>query len=136
MFSGLTKLRKLCNHPDLVTKEYSQDRQTGGNGEEEEEEEDGPTLLLDAPPIKRKKGQYTRSMGGLNNWSTTLYPFNCQFVVKRRQIKNHSNLGILGGDGSYIIHQMHTIDCSWSREKCGKGCVCARDKKDFFFFFF
>ena len=31
---------------------------------------------------------------------------------------------------------MHTIDRSWPREKRGKGCVCARGKKDFFFFFF
>ena len=68
MFSGLTKLRKLCNHPDLVTKEYSQDRQAGGEGEEEEEEE-GPTLLLDAPWVKRKKGHYNR---WTNNWSATL----------------------------------------------------------------
>ena len=72
MFSGLTKLCKLYNHPDLVTKEYSQDRQADGEGEEEEEEEDGPTLLLDAPQIKRKKSQYNRSIGGLNNQSTTL----------------------------------------------------------------
>ena len=68
MFSGLTKLRKLCNHPDLVTKEYSQDRQAGGEGEEEEEEE-GPTLLLDAPRTKRKKGHYNR---WTNIWSATL----------------------------------------------------------------
>ena len=27
-------------------------------------------------------------------------PFNCQFVVKRQQIINHSNLGILGGGGA------------------------------------
>ena len=42
-----------------------------------------------------------------------------------------SNLGILGGDNSYIIHKMHTIDRSWSREKRGKACLCARGKKDF-----
>ena len=37
-----------------------------------------------------------------------------------------------GSDGSYIIHQMHTTGCSWSREKHGKECVCTRGKTFFF----
>ena len=53
------KLRKLCNHPDLVTKEYSQQStEQEEEGEEEEGDDDGG-LLLDIPPqLKRKKGRY------------------------------------------------------------------------------
>ena len=60
-----------------------------------------------------------------------LYPFNCQIVVEWQQSNNHSNLGILG-DGSYIIHQMHTVGFSGSCEKRRKGCICARGKDIFF----
>ena len=56
VFSGLTKLRKLCNHPDLVTKEFSQQNIDREKEEEEEGEEEGG-LLLDLPQqLKRKKG--------------------------------------------------------------------------------
>lgn len=65
MFAGLTTLRKLCNHPDLVTNDYSQ-LVTPGNrgkkgsthravnadaaaaGEEEQREEDQDYLTVDA----------------------------------------------------------------------------------------
>ena len=60
------------------------------------------------------------------------YPFNCQFVVKQQQ--KSWQFRHFGGDGSCIIHQMDTIDHSWLREKRRKECVCARGKKDFFFY--
>ena len=51
------KLRKLCNHPDLVTKEYSQQNTDRDEQQEEEEGEDDGGLLLNIPPqLKRKKG--------------------------------------------------------------------------------
>lgn len=55
IFSGLMTLRKLCNHPDLVTKEYQRDRamvegrqqtsEEGGGYVEEEEEGDGVGVI-------------------------------------------------------------------------------------------
>ena len=55
VFSGLVKLRKLCNHPDLVTNEYSKDRQASAVEEDEEEEEmEGGDL--DASKFKKRKG--------------------------------------------------------------------------------
>ena len=50
------KLRKLCNHPDLVTKEYSQQNADRDEQEEEEGEDDGGLLLSIPPQLKRKKG--------------------------------------------------------------------------------
>ena len=72
-----------------------------------------------------------RQLASMHCQICSLYPFNCQFVVKWQQNKNHSNLGILGS-WSCIIHQMHPIDRSWLCEKCGKGCICARGKKKTF----
>ena len=68
VFAGLTTLRKLCNHPDLVTNDYSQlvtpgnqgkkgsthkvvnadAAVSGGAGEEEDREEDQEYLMVDA----------------------------------------------------------------------------------------
>ena len=56
--------------------------------------------------------------------TTSLYPFNCQNVVKRQQSNNRAFFFL--SDSSYIIHQMN--GSSWSLEKHGKGYVCASGK--------
>ena len=57
IFSGLMTLRKLCNHPDLVTNDFSElVRNEKGEGEEgEEEEEAGDFEILNVPGRKKKK---------------------------------------------------------------------------------
>ena len=55
IFSGLMTLRKLCNHPDLVTNDFSElVRNEKGEGEEGEEEE-GDFEILNVPGRKKKK---------------------------------------------------------------------------------
>ena len=52
IFSGLMTLRKLCNHPDLVTNDFSElVRNEKGEGEEEE----GDFEILNVPGRKKKK---------------------------------------------------------------------------------
>ena len=48
MFSGLTTLRKLCNHPDLVTNDYSELCKEGEF-----------TPVIGLPKKRRKKGEGT-----------------------------------------------------------------------------
>ena len=53
VFSGLTKLRKLCNHPDLVTNDYSQQQSHDDEGEESGNHDDG---LIDSRGVKERMG--------------------------------------------------------------------------------
>ena len=46
VFAGLNALRKLCNHPDLVTNDYCEYRSTGEAGKEEEEGNGCDTILV------------------------------------------------------------------------------------------
>lgn len=48
-------LRKLCNHPDLVTKDYKRDRTLTTNGEGETDEESGEDELISISSSKRMR---------------------------------------------------------------------------------
>ena len=62
IFTGLTVLRKLCNHPDLVTNDY---RECATNGREEGEEEgqdkDETAFIRSRRPQRRRRRLSTRS---------------------------------------------------------------------------
>ena len=64
IFTGLTVLRKLCNHPDLVTNDY-RDCATNGreDGEEEGEGEDADetAFIRSRRPQRRRRRLSTRS---------------------------------------------------------------------------
>ena len=53
VFSGLMTLRKLCNHPDLVTNDYCELRRLC-NGEEEDGGEGGSFTTIDVSKEKKK----------------------------------------------------------------------------------
>ena len=80
----------------------------------------------------------------LNYWFTTMYcivviqvlnvssyPFNCQFVVKRQQIKNHSNLGILGVMAHTLFIKCIQLTALGHVKSAGRGAY-AHAAKDFF----
>ena len=73
----------------------------------------------------------TLTRRGMGNFNYSSITSNCQFVVKRQQIKNHSNLDILG-QWSYIIHQMHAIAALGHVKSAGRGVYAHAVKKDFF----
>ena len=56
VFSGLMTLRKLCNHPDLVTNDYCELRQLY-NGEEGGGRGEGDFTTIDVPRGKGRKKQ-------------------------------------------------------------------------------
>ena len=66
MFPGLVKLRKLCNHPDLVTNDYSKNRASVIDELEEEEEGggdfEGVSSVIDTATVKRKRLEEGRAL--------------------------------------------------------------------------
>ena len=62
IFTGLMVLRKLCNHPDLVTNDY-RECVTYGKGEEEEGEDEEDRALIRSRtrrPLRRKRSTSMR----------------------------------------------------------------------------
>ena len=61
-----------------------------------------------------------------------IYPFNCQFVVKRQQIKNHSNLGILGAMAHTLLIRCIPLPALGHVKSVGRGAYAHVAKKTFF----
>lgn len=59
VFSGLMALRKLCNHPDLVTNDYCEYSKVGTS-----KEVDGPINGLSTIPVPKKRKR-TRKHGDM-----------------------------------------------------------------------
>ncbi len=55
VFSGLTALRKLCNHPDLVTNDYSECRKQREEGNEEEEAARSGCGIITVPKSRKRQ---------------------------------------------------------------------------------
>ena len=71
IFTGLVVLRKLCNHPDLVTNDYREcvryGREEGGSGvgeggEDRDKEEDTALIRTRRPPKMRRRRSSGRSL--------------------------------------------------------------------------
>ena len=55
IFSALTTLRKLCNHPDLVTNDYSELVRVGGELGETDEEDGKDFVMIDTSKKIRRR---------------------------------------------------------------------------------
>ena len=55
IFTGLAVLRKLCNHPDLVTNDYRESATNGREEREEEEDKDETAFIRSRKPQRRRR---------------------------------------------------------------------------------